>query len=134
MPPAEEEEEQPVQAKFMIQRKPSEGGMAATPDLEESIESARGGGQPIADNIREPMEQAMGADLSGVKIHNDSQSDQLNRSIQARAFTTGQDVFFRQGEYDPGSRQGQELMAHEFTHVLQQNPSVMQRKTQRQDT
>ncbi|HAG85149.1 MAG TPA: hypothetical protein DCL61_29370 [Cyanobacteria bacterium UBA12227] len=134
MPPPEEEEEQPVQAKLMVQRKPAEGGMAATPDLEESIESARGGGQAIADNIREPMEQAMGADLSGVRIHTDAQSDQLNRSIQARAFTTGQDVFFRQGEYDPGSRQGQELMAHEFTHVLQQNPSVMQRKIQRQDT
>ncbi|HBL14860.1 MAG TPA: hypothetical protein DD379_26415, partial [Cyanobacteria bacterium UBA11162] len=86
-----------------------------------------GGGQAIADNIREPMEQAMGADFSGVKVHTDGQSHQLNQSIQARAFTTGQDIFFRQGEYDPGSRGGQELLAHELTHVVQQNGNAVQR-------
>ena len=47
-------------------------------------------------------------------------TDQLNQSIQARAFTTGQDIFFRQGQYDPGSKGGQELLAHELTHVVQQ--------------
>ncbi|WP_442941950.1 eCIS core domain-containing protein [Nostoc sp.] len=44
----------------------------------------------------------------------------MNCSIQARAFTTGQDVFFRSGEYNPGSRGGQELLTHELTHVVQQ--------------
>jgi hypothetical protein len=73
------------------------------------------------------MGQAMGADFSGVKVHTDSQSDQLNKSIQAKAFTTGQDVFFRQGAYEPSSRGGQELIAHELTHVVQQGASV-QRK------
>ncbi|MEH1916916.1 eCIS core domain-containing protein [Nostoc sp.] len=63
------------------------------------------------------MEQAFGADFSGVKVHTNGQSDQLNRSIQARAFTTGQDVFFREREYNPGSQGGQELL----THVVQQN-------------
>jgi hypothetical protein len=67
------------------------------------------------------MEQAFGADFSGVKVHTDGQSDQLNQSIQARAFTTGQDIFFRQGQYEPGSKGGQELLAHELTHVVQQN-------------
>lgn len=43
--------------------------MAATPDLETSIQQAHGSGQPLADNIREPMEQSFGADFSGVKIH-----------------------------------------------------------------
>jgi Domain of unknown function (DUF4157) len=114
------EEEEELQMMPMVQRQ-GEAGMAAAPDLEASINQARGGGQAIADNIREPMEQAFGADFSGVKVHTDGQSDQLNRSIQARAFTTGQDVFFRQGEYNPGSRGGQELLAHELTHVVQQN-------------
>ncbi|MBE9129621.1 MULTISPECIES: eCIS core domain-containing protein [unclassified Coleofasciculus] len=127
-------EEEELQMKPIVQRQSGGDGMAATPDLEESIQQARGNGQPLSDNIREPMEQAFGADFSGVKIHRDTQSDQLNRSIQARAFTTGQDVFFRQGEYNPGSKGGQELIAHEFTHVLQQNPSVIQSKIQRQDT
>ena len=117
------EEEEELQMKSMVQRK-GQGGMAATPDLETSINQARGGGQPLGDNIRKPMEQAFGADFGGVKVHTDSRSDQLNQSIQARAFTTGQDVFFRQGEYNPGSRGGQELLAHELTHVVQQNRTL----------
>ncbi|PHM06276.1 hypothetical protein CK516_34695 [Nostoc sp. 'Peltigera malacea cyanobiont' DB3992] len=120
------EDEEELQMKPMVQRQ-GEAGMAAAPDLEASINQARGGGQAMANNIREPMEQAFGADFSGVKVHTDGQSDQLNRSIQARAFTTGQDVFFRQGEYNPGSRGGQELLAHELTHVVQQNGGAVQR-------
>jgi len=96
------------------------GGMAASPDVEAGIQRARGGGQPLSDSIREPMEQAFGADFRGVRVHTDSQADQLNQSIQAKAFTTGQDVFFQQGAYKPGNRGGQELLAHELTHVLQQ--------------
>ncbi|MBD2524165.1 DUF4157 domain-containing protein [Nostoc sp. FACHB-133] len=120
------EDEEELQMKPMAQRQ-AEAGMAAAPDLEASINQARGGGQVMADNIREPMEQAFGADFSGVKVHTDGQSDQLNRSIQARAFTTGQDVFFSSGEYNPGSRGGQELLAHELTHVVQQGAKATQR-------
>lgn len=76
---------------------------------------------PLPDEVRSFMEPRFGADFSGVKVHTDAQADQLNRSVQARAFTTGQDVFFRQGEYNPASRGGQELIAHELTHVVQQN-------------
>ncbi|MEH2038638.1 eCIS core domain-containing protein [Nostoc sp.] len=111
----------------ILQRGSSDGEMAAAPYIETSINKARSGGQPMADNIRQPMEKAFGANFSGVKVHTDAQSDQLNRSIQARAFTTGQDVFFRQGEYNPGSQGGQELIAHELTHVVQQNGGTVQR-------
>ncbi|MDZ8140309.1 MAG: DUF4157 domain-containing protein [Nostoc sp. DedQUE04] len=114
------EDEEELQMKPMVQPQ-GEASMAAAPDLEASINQARGGGVAMADNIRKPMEMAFGADFSGVKVHTDGQSDQLNRSIQARAFTTGQDVFFRSGEYNPGSRSGQELLAHELTHVVQQS-------------
>ncbi|WP_228058321.1 DUF4157 domain-containing protein [Nostoc sp. LEGE 12447] len=119
------EEEDELQMKPMVQRV-SDGGMPASPDLETSIQQARGSGQPLADSIKSPMEQAFGADFSGVKVHMDTQADQLNQSIQAKAFTTGHDVFFRQGEYQPGSRGGQELLAHELTHVLQQNSDTVQ--------
>ena len=118
-------DEKELQMKPMVQRV-SDGGIAATQDLEASINQARGGGQPLAKNIREPMEQGFGADFSRVKVHTDTQSDQLNRAIQAKAFTTGQDVFFRQGAYQPGSREGQELIAHELTHVVQQNGGAVQ--------
>ena len=72
----------------------------------------------------------MGADFSGVKVHTDAQADQLNQSIQAKAFTTGQDIFFRQGAYQPGSRGGQELLAHELTHTIQQGGTPIKRHIQ----
>jgi len=106
-----------------VQRQATGGEMDASPDLESSIQRARGGGQPLGDGIRERMEGAFGADFSGVRVHTDGTSDQLNQSIQAKAFTTGQDVFFRKGAYEPGSRGGQELLAHELTHVVQQSGS-----------
>ncbi|MBM0744563.1 DUF4157 domain-containing protein [Phormidium sp. CLA17] len=122
-------EEEELQMKSMVQRQAGGEAVTASANLESSIQQARSGGQPLADPIRQPMEQAFGADFSGVKVHTDTQSDQLNRSIQAKAFTTGQDVFFRQGAYEPGSRGGQELIAHELTHVVQQtgSPATLQR-------
>ncbi|MBD3251055.1 DUF4157 domain-containing protein, partial [Candidatus Uhrbacteria bacterium] len=103
-----------------VQRQATGGEMDASPDLESSIQRARGGGLPLDNGIRAKMEGAFGADFSGVRVHTDGTSDQLNQSIQAKAFTTGQDVFFRKGAYEPGSRGGQELLAHELTHVVQQ--------------
>jgi|GEM_PF-1509536 hypothetical protein len=121
------EEEEELQMKSLVQRRENLGGGEASTDLESSIQSARGSGQSLEPNLQKKMGQVMGADFSGVKVHTDSQSDQLNQSIQAKAFTTGQDVFFRQGAYDPSSRGGQELIAHELTHVVQQRGGAVQR-------
>ena len=66
------------------------------------------------------MEQAFGADFGGVRVHTDTRASSVNDSLHARAFTRGQDLFFRQGEYDPSSSAGRELIAHELTHVVQQ--------------
>jgi hypothetical protein len=67
------------------------------------------------------MGESMGHDFSGVRVHDSPESDALNKEINAKAFTTGQDIFFKQGEYNPGSSGGQELIAHELTHVVQQS-------------
>jgi hypothetical protein len=116
LPKAEDQ----LQAKFLVQRRENLDDGEASTDLESSIQSARGRGQSLEPNLQAKMGLAMGADFSGVKVHTDSQSDQLSKSIQAKAFTTGQDVFFGQGQYNPTSRGGQELIAHELTHVVQQ--------------
>ncbi len=116
-----------IQKRPWLRLQAKHDSMAAPVELESSIQQARSGGQSLMDNVRQPMERAFGADFSGVKVHTDRQSDHLNQSIQARAFTTGHDVFFRQGEYNPGSRRGQELIAHELTHVVQQNGGAVQR-------
>ncbi|MEW6496794.1 MAG: DUF4157 domain-containing protein [Cyanobacteriota bacterium] len=104
-----------------VQRREAIAGGEASTDLASAINRARGSGQPLEAGLQQTMGQAMGADFGGVRVHTDVQSDLLNRTIQAKAFTTGQDVFFRQGAYQPASRGGQELIAHELTHVVQQN-------------
>ncbi|BAZ30190.1 hypothetical protein NIES4074_26460 [Cylindrospermum sp. NIES-4074] len=93
-------------------------------DFERQLNQARGGGGALDAAFRAKIEPAMGADFSGVRVHTDSRADQMSQSIQAKAFTTGQDVFFRQGAYEPGSRGGQELIAHELTHVVQQTGTI----------
>jgi hypothetical protein len=116
----QEEKPEGFQTKPILQRREASMGGEASTDLESAINNAKGSGQPIEASLQESMGQAMGADFSQVRVHTDAQSDQLNQSIQAKAFTTGQDVFFRQGAYEPRSRGGQELIAHELTHVVQQ--------------
>ena len=133
----EEEEEEPIQTKAIeeIQRQPVEEkeevqtqstrSQAATvsENLENRIKAARGIGHPLSDNVRLPMERAFKADFSEVRVHTDSEADMLNQQLSAKAFTSGQDVFFRESEYSPGSDNGRKLIAHELTHVVQQTGS-----------
>jgi hypothetical protein len=100
---------------------PSEGHPVA-PKIENQINQAKGNGRPLPRSFRQKMEQTFAADFGRVNLHIGETADHLNRSLQARAFTTGQDIFFRRGEYDPASSEGQQLLAHELTHVLQQQP------------
>ena len=103
-----------------------EGG-AVDASVEQTIDSARSGGSALHDGVRDPMEQAFGADFSGVKVHDDSRSHELNRSLSARSFATGNHIFMGEGEYNPGSSGGQELIAHELTHVVQQGAAQAKR-------
>ncbi len=75
------------------------------------------------------MEGAFGADFSAVRIHDDQQASELSRSLQAEAFTLGSDIFFNGGSPDTTSSGGQELLAHELTHTLQQSGSSQARRT-----
>lgn len=111
-----------------VQRMGSGEGGAIDHQIESSIEGARSGGSALDQGLRSSMEPAFGADFSGVRVHTDAKADSLNRSLQARAFTTGQDIFFRGGEYNPGSGGGKELVAHELTHVVQQNGPTVAKK------
>jgi len=106
----------------------AEGEAEAAPEVETAIQRERGSGQALGTEVRAQMEPALGADFGGVRVHAGGQADALNRSLNARAFTTGQDIFFKQGEYSPGSSGGRELLAHELTHVVQQRGDEIQRK------
>ncbi|MGG1513888.1 DUF4157 domain-containing protein [Paenibacillus oryzisoli] len=95
-------------------------GFEADAGIEEQIKAKQGSGSPMAPDVQAKMESAFNADFSGVNIHTDSNSSMLNRSLGAEAFATGNDVFFREGRYNPDTRDGQELLGHELTHVIQQ--------------
>jgi hypothetical protein len=107
----------------------AEGEGDVMPDVERAIESRRGGGQSLDRGVQSQMGNALNADFSGVRVHTDAGADGLNKSLSAKAFTTGSDIYFRQGEYNPGSSSGRELLAHELTHVVQQNPDKVQTKS-----
>lgn len=100
------------------------GEEAVTPEMESSIQSARGSGQALDGSVRSRMETAFNADFDSVRVHTGSRADGLSRALSARAFTTGRDIFFRDGEYNPASSSGQELLAHELTHVVQQGGGI----------
>ncbi|MFT5821029.1 MAG: outer membrane protein OmpA-like peptidoglycan-associated protein [Crocinitomix sp.] len=69
------------------------------------------------------MEKGFGADFSNVRIHSDTGAAQKSEAIQARAFATGNDIYFNSGEYQPNSQTGKRLLAHELTHTIQQGAS-----------
>jgi hypothetical protein len=88
-------------------------------DVQSTIESTRGAGTDLDGGVASRLSGSLG-DLSDVRVHTDDTADQLNRSVSARAFATGTDVYFAKGEYDPGSAAGDKLIAHELAHVVQQ--------------
>ncbi len=72
--------------------------------------------EPAAKGVLEPR---FGHSLENIRIHADPQADQLTQNADAAAVTVGQDVFFRQGRYDPGSDKGMSLLTHEIAHTVQ---------------
>jgi hypothetical protein len=90
--------------------------------LAASIDSvSRGGGQPLSLAARHFMEPRFGHDFRAVRIHADRTAGDLARQLQARAFTTGNRIFFAPGEFHPDRSSGKRLLAHELTHVVQQS-------------
>jgi Domain of unknown function (DUF4157) len=89
------------------------------PDVQGKINSTRGSGTGLEPGVRGRFESDLG-DLSDVTVHTDDTADQLNRSVSAKAFATGTDVYFAKGQYNPGSADGDHLIAHELAHVVQQ--------------
>ena len=80
----------------------------------------RGGGQPLAAAPRRFMEQRFGHSFADVSVHTDAAAAKSAEQLGARAYTHGADVYFGAGRYQPGTQEGQRLLAHELTHVLQQ--------------
>jgi hypothetical protein len=95
-------------------------GGVVHPDVEAAIGAAQGGGRALDSSVSEHIGSALGDSLGDVRIHADGPAAALARSVSARAFTVGTDIFFGPGEYRPGTAAGRELLTHELVHVVQQ--------------
>jgi hypothetical protein len=104
----------------MLAQRSGQGATELDDETAKRIDGARGSGRPLDASVQESVGTAMGQDFSGVQVHTSPESDSLNKQLGAKAFTTGQDVFFGAGAYQPHTKDGQELIAHELTHVAQQ--------------
>jgi len=139
MQPVEEEEDimqpklrmQPIEEEEMIQTMSENDGGVASPEVVQQLNSTKGSGQPISTETNQFMGKAFGADFSGVKIHAGSDAVQMNQQLGARAFTHGNDIYFNNSEYNPESSNGKRLLAHELTHVAQQNGGIKRYLIQR---
>lgn len=80
----------------------------------------RGGGQPLEAGVRARMEESFGQDFAGVRVHTGGKAAESARSVQAQAYTVGNDIVFGGSHYSPGTTIGQRMLAHELTHVVQQ--------------
>ena len=91
-----------------------------------SVESRlrHGNGANMDKATKAEMESGFGADFSGVQIHTDGEAAQMSQDIGAQAFTHGNDIYFNKGKYDPNSKEGKHLLAHELTHTVQQTGMV----------
>ncbi len=117
-----EEEEENLQTKGT-----SSTTTTASTGITRQLKSKSGKGKALPKNTRAEMEVSFGRDFSEVNIHTDQEAAKMNKGLGAQAFTHGKDVYFNSGKYDPNSTKGKHLLAHELTHVVQQN-DTLQRK------
>ncbi len=114
-----EQEEDKVQTKPSIESA-TDGGLQAEDNIESRLNSSKGGGSALADEVRSFMEPRFGADFSHVRVHTGNESVQMNQDLNAQAFTHKQDIYFGTGKAPAKDA----LTAHELTHVVQQTGVV----------
>ena len=107
-----------------LQRR-GDGVPAVGAGTQAAIQNKTTGGQPLSSDVRSFMEPRFGSFISAdVRIHRDSESAGLNNQLSARAFTYQNHIFFSHDQYQPGTSEGKQLLAHELTHTIQQGHSV----------
>lgn len=93
-------------------------GAQTAPPIVHSVLQALG--QPLDTEARKFMESRFGHDFSSVRVHNDTQAAESTRGLHALGYTVGRHIIFGAGQYSPRTPAGRRLLAHELTHVLQQ--------------
>ncbi len=109
----------------------SETETGGSDQLDSYVTSLGSSGQPLPATSRRFFEPRFGRDFSDVRVHADSVAAKSAHSINALAYTTGNNIVFNDGQFSPDSDSGKRLMAHELTHVVQQSSAIS--KVQKQD-
>lgn len=107
---------------------------AETKTVQRKPQIPSGAGSPLPAGVQAKMEGKLGADLSSVKIHTGGDSERASEGLNAKAFTVGSNVHFGTGQFDPSSKEGEKLLAHELTHVVQGQQGGVQRKSDEEDS
>jgi|GEM_PF-6858759 len=116
------QEEEPEEEEESVQTKATPGTTpVVTPRVQAGIEALRGGGQPLSASDRAFFEPRFGVDFSQVRVHTDASAAESARAVAARAYTFGRDIVFGTEQFQPTVFDGHRLLAHELTHVMQQN-------------
>lgn len=110
----------PEKLSMKIETTPDHAPSTAPPIVHEALRSP---GFPIDSATRSFMEPRFGHDFSPVRVHTDADANASAESINAVAYTVGRDIVFGSGRYAPQTAEGRRLLAHELTHVVQQNRS-----------
>ncbi|WP_302186089.1 DUF4157 domain-containing protein [Streptomyces sp. AC550_RSS872] len=103
------------------QRRRKRKERAAKSRTPEPKDIVSGAGQPLDPGVRRELEERLGHDLGRVRLHTDRDAGQLTELLGADAVAVGQDIFFREGAFKPGTDEGRRLLAHELLHTVQ-NP------------
>ena len=107
-----------------VQLKPEAENSGNTPSIETQLNGSKGSGRSLSPETQANMDEAFGADFSQVRIHTDSDAAEMNASLNAQAFTHGNDIYFNEGKYDTSGTSGKHLLAHELAHTIQQKNDI----------
>ena len=113
-------------AVLRLQRMAGNAGVGSLVEPEEDRRSpvldvvGKGGGAPLPPTVQAQMEAGLGADFSGVRVHEDGSAAASAQAVNAKAYTVGHEVVFNKGAYQPDTDEGRHTLAHELTHVVQQ--------------
>ncbi|MBA3503673.1 MAG: DUF4157 domain-containing protein [Myxococcota bacterium] len=102
---------------------PVASGILTRPDADADAavdRASASSGQGLPEDLRSRFEGSLNADLSSVRVHTGPESQAAASAVSARAFAVGDDIHFADGQYDPQSGAGQQLIAHEVAHTVQQ--------------
>jgi hypothetical protein len=105
-------------ASFLDEREQAEPAAAEPSPVKDVVGS--GGGAPLDAETRGFMESRLGHDFGGVRIHTDDRASESAKAVNAHAYTVGNNVVFQRGRYEPETDAGKRMLAHELTHVIQQ--------------